>query len=436
MSKDEPRSLTPISRIRGTLRVPGDKSISHRSLMFGAIAEGRSRIRGLSPGGDVRSTRRIMEALGVPIRDEEDGIVIEGEGWSSLDRQADSEPETLDCGNAGTTARLLCGLLSGRKGRYRLVGDESLSGRPMGRVKKPLESMGARFEGGDTLPLVIVGSPMRCTTMQTAVPSAQVKSALILAALQAEGTSHISEARGSRDHTERLLQSMGAPIEAEDEARLAWKVGGGSPSLAPLDLQVPGDPSSSAYAVALACLLEGSDLVVEDVSLNPARTGFYRLLQRMGADLAWEMAAETPEPIGTIHAKSGPLQGITVGPGDVVSTIDELPLLAVVAAAAGGETVISGAAELRLKESDRIASTVRLLQAFGAEVEERPDGMKVAGSTTFRGAEVDSEGDHRIAMCARVAAGISRKPSRLTGHHWAAISYPGFYDDLDRLAHS
>ena len=436
MTASEFTSLSPIERVRGRIRVPGDKSISHRCLLFGAVAEGSSRISGLAPGGDVRTTRAVLEGLGIVIRDEGEVLVVEGRGWTGLDRSDDGAGATLDCGNSGTTARLLCGVLAGRRGRFELVGDESLSARPMGRVRAPLERMGARFEGEQTLPLTVVGSKLRGREIRTEVASAQVKSALILAALQADGESLISEGRLTRDHTERLLAAMKAPMEPGIGPEPAWRITGGSLPLAPLDIVVPGDPSSAAYAVALGCLLDDSEIVVEGVSLNPSRLGFYRLLSRMGATLRWEQETESPEPMGIIRASTGRLQGIRVGPEEVVEAIDEIPLLAVVAGAARGETIISGAGELRKKESDRISSTVSLLQSFGAEVEERPDGMRIRGGAKYRPASVDSRGDHRIAMCAAVAAGLADAPSTLSGHRWVAISYPGFFDDLERLASS
>ncbi|MFQ5655808.1 MAG: 3-phosphoshikimate 1-carboxyvinyltransferase, partial [Planctomycetota bacterium] len=402
------RLLPPIGRIGGSLTPPGDKSISHRSLLFAAIAEGRSRIEGLAPGGDARSTRRVLESLGVEIHEEGGGLVVVGRGWAALDRTEDRPPGelSLDCGNSGTTARLLCGLLAGRRGRFRIAGDPSLSRRPMGRVRAPLEELGACFEGGDSLPLTVVGSPLSGGPVAAPVPSAQVKSALILAALQADGESLIREPRPTRDHTERLLRAMGAPLAPDGESGCAWRVGGGAEPLRPLGIRVAGDPSSAAYAVALAALLEGSDVRVLGVCVNPRRLGFYRLLRRLGGDVRWHGGG--PEDAGgEIRARARPLQGIDVGPEEVVDSIDEIPLLAVVAAAAEGETTIRGAEELRHKESDRISSTVALLEAFGADVQERPDGLRVRGGRRWPGgAQIDSRGDHRIAMCAAVAAAL------------------------------
>jgi 3-phosphoshikimate 1-carboxyvinyltransferase len=435
MSESAP--LGPLQRIRGTLTVPGDKSISHRSYLFGALAEGTSEVRGASRGEDVLRSRAVAEALGARVSDDGDVARIVGVGWGVSAGDDLDAPLELDCGNSGTTARLLMGLLAGRRGRFRLHGDDSLSRRPMGRVARPLAQLRATIAadgGGDAerLPLVVSGAELRAADLVTEVPSAQVKSALILAALQAEGTSAIREERLSRDHTERLLRSMGAPLEQVGPT--AWSVTGGRAPLKPLDLTVPGDPSSAAYAVALACLLPDSELTVEGVSLNPTRTGVYALLQRMGADLVMTPEREEPEPIGRLVARSSSLKAIDVGPEDVVAAIDELPLLAVVAAAAEGTTTISGAGELRHKETDRLATTAALLREAGVDHEETDDGLIVRGPTAFRPGAFASQGDHRLAMCAAVAAALADGPSTLEGGEWVRISYPGFFADLERLS--
>ncbi len=431
-----PLRLSPRDHMRGTLRVPGDKSISHRSLLFAALARGASRVRGLSPGEDVRSTRRALEALGVTTRDEGGAVVVFGRGWDGLDRDPGQDPLTIDCGNSGTTARLLLGLLAGRRGRYRLVGDASLSRRPMARVAEPLRRMGARIEGGDTLPLVVEGAPLRALDFDSPVASAQIKSALVLAGLQAEGSARLTEPTLSRDHTERMLAPMGAPLRrrTDGQGRPEVLVEGGCHELRAIDFDVPGDPSSAAYAIALACLLPESDVRVAAVSLNPTRTGFYRLLARMGADLRSEVASETGEPQGTLRVRTSALRGIDVGEADVVDAIDEIPLLACVAARAEGTTRITGAGELRVKESDRIRETVGLLRAFDVDAEEVSDGILVRGPWPIAPANVDAKHDHRIGMCAAVLASLAHGESELTGAEWIAISYPGFFEDLDQLS--
>ncbi len=426
-----PRALAPLTRVRGTLRVPGDKSISHRGLLFGAFAEGTTRLGRLSPGGDVRSTRGCLAALGVAIEDRGSEVLVHGRGWAGLHQPAARGTVELDCGNSGTSARLFLGLLAGGRGSFRLGGDASLSARPMRRVTTPLAHFGARLEDRATLPLTVVGAPLHGADVATGVASAQVKSALLLAALQAAGPSTITEPRPTRDHSERLLAAMGAPLVA---AGNTCRVGGGATRLAPLDLEIPGDPSSAAYAVALAVLLPDSEVRVTDVSLNPGRIGLLRLLRRMGADVAWTIERETPEPVGTIVARSSRLCGLDVDEADVVDAVDEIPLLAVLAACAAGPTTIRGAGELRVKESDRVAETVALLRAFGADADELPDGLALAGGARFTGAAFDAHGDHRIAMCGVVAASAARGPSTLCGGEWIGISYPGFFDDLARIA--
>lgn len=423
--------LHPMLRLKGPLRPPGDKSITHRALLFGAVAGGNSLLGSPGRGEDVQATRRALATLGIPVADDGEALRIDGKGWDGLPA-AGAGPFHLDCANSGTTARLLLGLLAGRRGVFHLEGDASLSQRPMRRVTGPLSRMGARISGEDHLPLAVRGGPLRGCALETGVASAQVKSALILAALQAEGESAVTEPVPTRDHTERLLAAMGAPPVSAGEG-LAWRVPGGCPSLRPLHFLIPGDPSSAAPLVALAAALPGSELAVHQVGLNPRRTGFFRLLRRMGAGLEWQVEAAEPEPQGTLVVRGGALKGIAVGPDEVVDAIDELPLLAVLGAVAEGETAVRGAGELRLKESDRIARIVAVLRRFGAAVEELPDGFAVRGPARLGGAAVDPGADHRIAMAAAVAASLARGESRLQGEEWVGVSYPGFFADLARL---
>jgi len=430
MSK--PLPLPPWKRCTGALRVPGDKSISHRALLFAAAADGESCISGLAPGDDVATTRRAVTTLGAGVADDGDIVVVTGGGWAGLAHEG-SDPLDIDCGNSGTTARLLCGLLAGVPGNFRLTGDASLSRRPMGRVVLPLAELGATIAGGDTLPLTITGTSLRGRPLELAVASAQVKSACLLAALQATGGSSVHEPHPTRDHTERLLRFQGAPVSGDPANPGRWEVPGGAPTLAPFDLAVPGDPSSAAYAVALACLLPDSEVRVEGLCLNPRRLGFVQILTRMGAAIACTATGHEPEPVGTLTARSGGLRGVTLTAAEVVDAIDELPLISVVGALADGVTVIRGAGELRKKECDRIAETVKLLRAFGASVEEHDDGLTVTGGAPRRGAAVDSADDHRIAMCAAVAAACAEGESSLSGAEWVSISYPGFFDDLESL---
>jgi 3-phosphoshikimate 1-carboxyvinyltransferase len=432
------RTLLPRRRLSGRFSVPGDKSISHRALIFGAIATGTSRVRGLSRGGDVRSTRNVLDRLGVTVQDQADHLTIDGRGFAGLDQPSAETVLELDCGNSGTTARLLIGLLAGCHGRFRLIGDASLSSRPMRRVVEPLGQLGATIENAATLPLTITGNRLRSATVRSEVASAQVKSALILAALQAQGTSCIAESIASRDHTERMLIAMGAPLTPTPGTTTSWDVVGGRPRLEPLDLIVPGDPSSAAFAIGLAAVLPESQVHVDQVSLNPRRLGFYRMLSRMGAAVEFVATTQQPEPVGTISLRSGRarLQGIEVTGDEVVDAIDELPLLATIAAAAHGTTRVTGASELRHKESDRISATVSLLQRFGATARELPDGFEIVGPTAWRAATIDSQRDHRLAMAGAIAASLAPEPSVLTGAHWVEISYPEFFRDLDRLTSS
>jgi 3-phosphoshikimate 1-carboxyvinyltransferase len=418
--------LEPLLVARGTLRVPGDKSIGHRSLLLSAVAWGESHIEGLPDGGDVATTERLLGLLGVPIHRDGVNRVVTGRGWAALDTPA----AVLDCGNSGTTARLLLGLLASRRGVYTLTGDESLSRRPMARVVRPLVAMGARIEGGNTLPLMVHGARLHGMNTSTEVASAQVKSAVILAALQAAGDSLITEPAPTRDHTERMLRAMGAPLE---ETAGGWAVRGGSHDLGPLHMKVPGDPSSAAFFVALAAARPGSALTIEGVGLNPRRTGFLRLLRRMGGVVDTRVAGEDPEPWGTIEVVGGPLRGIEVDGPDITDAIDELPILAVLAAVAEGTTTIRGAGELRLKESDRIHSTAMMLAAFGARVDELPDGLVVHGGARLVGCALDVGQDHRIAMSAAIAASLADGPTMMRGHEWTAISYPRFFQDLASL---
>lgn len=445
-------SLAPLRRVRGEIHPPGDKSISHRALLLGAAAMGESRLRRLSVGDDVQATRAALQKLGAEIRDRDGELVIRGRGWAGLHQDPGRGLVMLDCGNSGTTARLLLGLLAGGRGEYLLRGDESLARRPMGRVTSLLAQLGARIEGGERLPLTVTGAPLRGGTLSTPVPSAQVKSAVVLAALQAAGDTTLAAPAGTRDHTERLLGAMGLAVSrvdpapdqtisavgatapGEDAALARLTITGGAPRLTPLDLDLPGDPSASAYALALACRLPDSEIIARDVSVNPTRLGFHRLLQRMGANVSWETRRDAPEPMGVIVARTSELRGIQVAAAEVVDAIDEIPLLAVIAAVSQGETVIRGAGELRVKESDRLAATVELLRAFGAAVEVAGDNLIIQGVQRFRPARVDAKGDHRIAMCAAVAASLASGPSELTGGEWVRISHPDFFTDLERIS--
>lgn len=412
--------------LRGGARVPGDKSISHRLVILAAVARGVSRIRGSSPAGDFEATLDALSRLGVGAARDADDLMIEGRGWDGLAR-----PEgPLDCGRSATTIRLLMGVLAGTGLLVELTGDPQLRRRPMDRVAEPLRRMGARVDTTDGCPPVTVtGGPLTGVEHRLPVASAQVKSAILLAGLRAEGTTTVVEPGASRDHTERLLAWLGAPIEAAP-GRVAVR----SAELEPFDLAVPGDPSSAAPLLTAAALVRGSDITVGGVGLNPTRTAFLGVLARMGARI--ETGPEPvggPEPAGYIRLRHAPLVATTVEPEEVPGLIDELPLLGVVGAAAEGTTVVRGARELRMKESDRIASLVGELRALGVAAEELPDGFAVRGPKRLTGGRVDAEGDHRMAMAFAVAGLAAEAPVWVRGMDRVADSYPGFLDALEAL---
>lgn len=408
------------------LRVPGDKSLSHRAVILAAMARGRSVLTDLSGSRDVRSTMRCVRALGAGLRAEGEAWAVEG--WGP---EGPREPSgVLDCGNSGTTIRLLAGVLAAGQGFAVLTGDRALRRRPMGRVVEPLARMGARISGragGRLAPLAIQGSRLRGGDLELPVASAQVKSCVLLAGLSAEGATAVAEPAPSRDHTERMLEALGVPL-----ARSGPRVRLPGPCELPgFRFQVPGDPSSAAFLAAAAVLTPGSRAVVRDLDLNPGRVGFFHLLQRMGAEIRLEVRRrELGEPVGDLEARSSPLRAIEVGPAEVPGAIDELPLLAVVATQARGTTVVRGAGELRHKESDRLRAVVGELRRMGARIAERPDGFEVEGPTRLRGAAVRCHRDHRLEMGLAVAALNADGETRLAGAGWCDISFPGFWDVL------
>ena len=423
------QTISPGPPLRGTVRAPGDKSISHRSALFGALAEGTTRVRGYSPAEDCASTLACLRALGVEVRREDDALLIEGAGSDGF-----REPEeVLPCGNSGTTMRLLLGALAGMDLYAVLAGDESLSRRPMDRVLEPLWRMGARYDGrsnGRYPPIGIRGGGnLYGIEYATPVASAQIKSALLLAGLRAEGPTVVTEPAPSRDHTERMLAAMGAQVEREETRVMVY------PSrLRALEIDVPADPSGAAFLLAGALVAPGSEVVATDVCLNPTRTGLLRALSRMGAAISIEREREEGgEPVGDVRARSGGLQAVEVGGAEVPALIDELPLLAVLATQAEGRSVIRDAAELRIKETDRIGALVGELHKMGASIEARPDGYVVDGPTPLRGAQVDPHGDHRLAMALSVAALAAEGETRVLNAECVAVSYPAYWEELARL---
>jgi 3-phosphoshikimate 1-carboxyvinyltransferase len=415
--------------VSGELRVPGDKSISHRSLIGATLATGVSRIRGILPSADVHSTAGVLRALGAAIPPLGDSIEVTGLGLRGL-----REPSVdLDCGNSGTSARLLSGVVAGSGLSARFVGDASLSRRPMRRVKAPLEQMGAAIElpahGG--LPMTVRGSTLHEIDWRSEIASAQVKSCILLAALTAGVEATVREPSRSRDHTERMLAAMGAEVWTNDEAVLLFPIS----ALKPLDLDVPGDPSSAAFFAALASLAGAGELLLRRVGVNETRTGFFAALREMGASVELESSArESGEWVADVRVSGGAtLRGITIGGEAIPTLIDELPLLAAIATYAEGETRVTGAEELRVKESDRIAAVVNNLRAIGAEAEELPDGFVVRGTNPSLRGRVTTHGDHRLAMAFGVLGALPGNDIAVDDPDCVMVSYPGFWSDLERV---
>lgn len=422
--------------LRGTLRVPGDKSISHRALILGAMAEGTQRITGAPPSEDIQSTIRCLRRLGASVTHERGGtVVVTGGRWNS--------GQTLPAGNSGTTARLLSGLVAGKSLDCRIDGDSSLRKRPMERVADPLRLMGAEvvFARGGYLPMWIGGGQLNGIDYPMPVPSAQVKSAVLIAGLQAEGETTTVERMRTRDHTERMLKAMGVEVRTEtltddgpSAASVAVSVTGGAVPRA-TELQIPGDISSAMFFVCAAAVARGSEVRLTGVGVNPTRTGALEILKKMGADIQEDnLSSANGEERAEIVIRSGELKGADVGDEVIPFLIDELPVLAVVATQAEGTSVVRGARELRYKESDRIRAIVDNLRKLGARIEEFADGFAVEGPCVLRGGIVSSYGDHRIAMAMAVAGLVAKGGVKITGSSATEISYPGFFDDLGRLA--
>ncbi len=442
------RRVRPARKLTGVVSVPGDKSISHRALMLAAVARGESHIRNLAPGADVASTQHVLGQLGVRFRQDGENLIVSGvgrDGFGGVDAP-------LDCGNSGTTIRLLAGLLAGTARSYTLTGDESLRSRPMNRIAAPLHQMGVGIEmaEGGRPPLIVRGGHARPLDLRMDVASAQVKSAVLLAALSAEGMTHIHEPMPSRDHTEIMLAQMGAPIRTEqvveqvepadprrrgtrrtDERRITL--------LGPVDLEggelsVPGDFSTAAYFVAAGLLVRRSDLRIPGIGANSTRTGLLAVLSTMGARFTWHHRKTVcGEPVGDLHVEATSLSARKVSGKLLPRLIAGLPLLAVLATQADGTTVIRDAAELRHKESDRIELVADNLRRMGARVGTLEDGLAIEGPTPLSGADITSAGDHRSAMTVAVAALIADGETEIDDADCVRISCPGFFDMLDAL---
>jgi len=405
----------------GEAAVPGDKSITHRALLLGALAEGRSRVRGALASRDCLATLACVRAVGVTVVEEEDDtLVIEGRGLRGLSRPSGA----LDCVRSGTTIRLLAGILAGQRFDTVLTGEPQLLRRPMARVVDPLSAMGAAIESNrGRAPLSICGRPLRGMAHHLGVASAQVKSALLLAGLYAEGETRVVQPARSRDHTERMLAAMGAAVLTDGDAVTVRPAS----ALRPLTVTVPGDLSSAAFPIVAATLVPGSRVVLHDVGMNRTRTGLIDVLRAMGASILEEhVRTEGNEPLADLVVEAAPLRGVEVGGALIPRMIDEFPVLAVAATQAAGRTVVRNATELRVKESDRIAGTVDELRRLGASIEETPDGFVVEGPTDLKGGAVDGLGDHRLAMALAVAGLVAREPVVVRDAECVEDSFPGF----------
>ncbi len=424
--------VAPAPAVVGHIAVPGDKSISHRAVLLGAIAEGETAVSGFGRSGDTEATVAAARTLGAEIVEDGDDLVVRGVGLRGV-RQPD---RPIDCGNAGTLMRLLAGILAGQRGRFELVGDESLSRRPMERVARPLREMGARVETTDGRPPLVVdaAASLRSLTYELPVASAQVKSAILLAGLQAEdGPTVAVEPARTRDHTERLLEAAGAQVRRKPREPAVWPTA----RLRPLAVDVPGDISSAAPFVAAATLLPGSDLRLHGVGTNPTRTGFLAVLERMGARVsAFNRRTAGREPVAALEVAHADLVATEVRRDEVPLLVDELPLFALVAGMARGESRVRGAEELRVKESDRIEAVKDVLRPLGVRIETTNDGFRVRGvpARPRGGAVVDAAGDHRIAVLAAVAGAVSREGVEIRGAESVAVSYPDFFGVLESLA--
>jgi 3-phosphoshikimate 1-carboxyvinyltransferase len=424
--------VEPAVSLRGDIAVPGDKSISHRALLLGSVADGESRFTGFGTSADTLATVAAVRSLGAEVEVDSGQASVRGVGLRGLRPPG----RAIDCGNAGTLMRLLPGLLVGQEGEFELVGDESLSARPLNRIADPLGAMGARVEPTDGhAPLFVnAGAPLQAIRYELPVASAQVKSCVLLAGLYADGgRTSVVETHPSRDHTERMLEAAGARVRRKAGEPAVWA----AERLQPLSLAIPGDFSSAAPFIAAATLLPGSTIRVHGVGLNPTRTGLLDVLERMGARIAhFNRRVEGGEPVADLEVSHADLVATEIGPNEVPRLLDELPLFALVAGMARGDSVVRGAAELRVKESDRIESVKNALRPLGIRIETAHDGFRVRGvpSRPKGGGTVDAASDHRIAMLAAVAGLVSREGVRIGGAEAVAISFPDFFPMLESLA--
>jgi len=414
------------SGLHGEIKVPGDKSVSIRSVMFGSIAEGDTIVSSLGMGGDVQSAVRCLKQLGISLEENNDSVKIKGRGLYGL-----SKPSSiLDAGNSGTTLRLLSGVLAGQRFESTITGDKSIQRRPMKRITAPLKLMEAEIKGKDDdnyVPLTIKGKKLKSIKYNSPIASAQVKSSIMLAALYADGITQISEPHKSRDHTERMMEYMGVKLNINGNN---ISIEGGQ-SLQGKEIFIPGDISSAAFFIAAALIVNSSEILLKDIGINPTRTGIIDILKKMGASIdVVNIREKNREPVADLIVKTSELNGVEIS-GDIIPrVIDEVPILSVVSALASGETVIKDAAELRVKETDRIKAVVMNLKKMGVDVEEFQDGLAIRGKNKLKGTEVESFGDHRIALAFAVAGLTADGDTSIKGAEWADISFPGFFERL------
>lgn len=421
--------FTRSNGLHGEVTIPGDKSISHRSVMFGSIAKGETEITNFLQGADCLSTISCFRAMGIEIENDGNRVLVHGKGLHGLTKPN----HVLDCGNSGTTTRLISGILSAQNFDVTLTGDASIQKRPMKRIMDPLSLMGADIRSineNGCAPLAISGRPLHGIHYQSPVASAQVKSAILLAGLYADGETRVTEPYVSRNHSELMLSHFGADVHTEDTTAVIRPV----KELYGQKIEVPGDISSAAFFLAAGLLIPDSEILIRNVGINPTRDGILRICKDMGADITLLNEKTSGEPTADLLVRSSRLHGTVIGGSVIPTLIDELPMIAAMACFAEGETIIKDASELKVKESNRIAVMVENLSAMGADVEETEDGMIIRGGKPLHGAVIDSHLDHRIAMTFAITGCMAEGETEILGAECVNISYPGFYDDLKRLS--
>lgn len=421
--------FTRSNGLHGKVTIPGDKSISHRSVMFGSIAKGETEITNFLQGADCLSTISCFRAMGIEIENDGNRVLVHGKGLHGLTKPN----HVLDCGNSGTTTRLISGILSAQNFDVTLTGDASIQKRPMKRIMDPLSLMGADIRSineNGCAPLAISGRPLHGIHYQSPVASAQVKSAILLAGLYADGETRVTEPYVSRNHSELMLSHFGADVHTEDTTAVIRPV----KELYGQKIEVPGDISSAAFFLAAGLLIPDSEILIRNVGINPTRDGILRICKDMGADITLLNEKTSGEPTADLLVRSSRLHGTVIGGSVIPTLIDELPMIAAMACFADGETIIKDASELKVKESNRIAVMVENLSAMGADVEETEDGMIIRGGKSLHGAVIDSHLDHRIAMTFAITGCMAEGETEILGAECVNISYPGFYDDLKRLS--